>query len=460
MKFLDAVSFCIIGIGCVFCCTAQPEVTAPIGRIHGSIIRSRLGREIYSFRGVRYAEPPTGERRFQIPVPAADWDDVFDASQEGPACPNLRNTNISEDCLRLNVYTTKLPSERENPNRSVLVYFHPGGFYDMSGQSLYWGPQYLLDQDVVLVTVNNRLGSLGFISTGDSLAPGNLGFKDQVIALRWIQRNIAAFGGDPNSVTISGCSIGGTSVMLHMVSPMSKGLFHRAIVMSGELMINEPYPTDQMNLAQKQARILDCPTDNSTVILNCLRSRPVENFRNTLFQFFEVGETPVVIWKAVVEPEIPGIERFLPAQPVDLIQRGEFFQVPTMFGVTKDEIACLTVMFNNLSKIGIDMYGMYEGRWYHEAPVNLVYEEGTPRSRNISDQLRQFYFNDQPFSSDNGDNFTHLMSDGLIIFPMYRAAKLIAQNSKEPLYFYESTYQGRYSMIMLNATTPYASFQA
>jgi len=129
------------------------------------------------------------------------------------------------------------------------------------------------------------LSVLGFLSTGDSKAPGNLGLKDQVVALRWVQRNIAAFGGDPDSVTISGYSIGGFSVFLHMVSPMSKGLFHRAIMMSGSTTL-EPYPTEQLHLAKKQAELLDCPTDTTGSMLICLNSKPVENFTETIRNFF------------------------------------------------------------------------------------------------------------------------------------------------------------------------------
>ncbi|KAL6446525.1 hypothetical protein ACFW04_001222 [Cataglyphis niger] len=320
----------------------QCEVTAPIGRIRGSIMTSRLGKRIYSFRGVRYAEPPTGQLRFQVAVPAADWNDVFDATKEGPACPAIHVENIMEDCLRVNVYTTKLPSASDPVKRPVLVFFHPGAFYIFSGQSSYFGPEYLLDKDIVLVTVNNRLATLGFLSTGDSKAPGNLGLKDQVVALRWVQRNIVAFGGNPDSVTISGYSIGGFSVLLHMVSPMSKGLFHRAIMMSGS-MTSEPYPTEQLHLAKKQAELLNCPSDTTDAMLVCLSSKPVENFTDTIPKFFEWYGNPILLWTPVVEPEVHGVERFLPEQPVDLIRKGKFHKVPLIAGVTKDEFGGVVV---------------------------------------------------------------------------------------------------------------------
>lgn len=123
----------------------------------------------------------------------------------------------------INIYSTKLPKGNENPKRPVLFFIHEGGYYSLTGASALLGPQYLLDQEIVLVTMNYRLGSLGFLSTGEKEAPGNYGFKDQVLALKFVKNNIAAFGGDPDSVTISGYSAGGSSVTLHLVSPMSQG---------------------------------------------------------------------------------------------------------------------------------------------------------------------------------------------------------------------------------------------
>ncbi|OAD60209.1 Esterase FE4 [Eufriesea mexicana] len=456
MKLQFKILPCIIGIINVSCCTVHPEAIAPIGKIRGSILNSRLGQKIYSFRGIKYAESPTGERRFQVPIPAADWSNVFDASKEGPACPSLDNVKpMSEDCLRLNVYTKKLPSKCEDEKTPVLVFFHPGGFYSFSGQSFYFGPQYLMDHNIVLVTVNYRLGSLGFISTGDSLAPGNLGFKDQVVALRWVQRNIAAFGGDANSVTISGYSVGALSTILHMVSPMSKHLFHRAIVMSAWFASTGPFPTDQNDLAKKQAQLLHCPTNNSREMLTCLKSKPVENFTKTMADFFEWYGDPIIVWKPVVEPEVSGIERFLPAQPYDLIRQGKFHQVPAIFGVTKDEFGGVVVAFENRTKAGYDMYREMSDNWYRIAPISFIYDRKPPRSEYISRELRQFYFNGQPLSSANRDGLAHIYADSVIIFPTYRTAKLIATNSRVPVYFYKFTYQGRYSFTMWNATTPY-----
>lgn len=158
----------------------------------------------------------------QAPVPVKPWNGTFDAVRDSPKCPQpvASAAEISEDCLRLNVYTKNISIAANQP---VIVFIHSGGFYESSGRSDEFGPQYLIHRNVVLVTMNYRLSVLGFLSTGTKEAPGNNGLKDQVMALRWVKEHIESFGGDPNSITIMGYSAGALSVTLHMVSPMSKG---------------------------------------------------------------------------------------------------------------------------------------------------------------------------------------------------------------------------------------------
>lgn len=198
------------------------------------------------------------------------WNDTFDATEDGPYC--VQGTTITaeltEDCLRLNVYTRNVSPSQKRP---VIVYFHSGGFYAASGQSNITGPQHFLDRDIVLVMANYRLGILGFLATGTKEAPGNNGLKDQVEVLKWIQNNIDRFGGDPNSVTLMGYSAGGMSNTLHLVSPMSKGLYHRAIIMSGPVTAQFEYPYHQLDLAKKQARLLNCSDESVETIMKCLR---------------------------------------------------------------------------------------------------------------------------------------------------------------------------------------------
>ncbi|XP_043496969.1 esterase E4-like [Polistes fuscatus] len=438
----------------------NPIVQAPIGKIRGSILMSRLGKKIYSFRGVRYAEPPVGENRFKVATPAKDWNDIYDGTQEGPACTTLSKTPISEDCLLLNVYTTKLPSQNAKgknfKGRPVLFFIHPGAFYVFSGQSRFFGPQYILDKDIVLVTINHRLGTLGFISSGDSHAPGNLGLKDQVVALRWVQRNIAAFGGDPNCVTIGGYSIGSTSVLLHMLSPMSKGLFHRAIAMSGSDVILEPYPRDQKHLIKKQAELLDCPTDTIESTLTCLKSKPVENFTDTMSQFFEYYGDPILIWSPVVEPKVDGVERFLSAQPADLIREGKINKVPLIIGFTEEEFGGVVYAIDKRVQEGnTSILDNLNTKWNTIAPLSFMYERNTPRSNYISQQLKEFYFGNETIGTQSYDGIAHIYADSVIIFPVHRVTKLMGDNNVLPVYYYQFSYKGRFSFAMWNDTTPY-----
>ncbi|XP_022171534.1 esterase FE4-like, partial [Myzus persicae] len=153
----------------------------------------------------------------------------------------------------------------------------------------------------------------GFASTGDSVLPGNNGLKDQVAALKWIQQNIIAFGGNPNNVTIAGMSAGASSVHFHLISPMSKGLFNRAILQSGSAFCHWSYTE---NVAQKTkyiANLLGCPTNNSVEIVECLRSRPGTDIAKSFVNFMPWKLNPFTPFGPTIE--VAGYEKFLPDIP-------------------------------------------------------------------------------------------------------------------------------------------------
>nr|QIK02110.1 carboxylesterase 10 [Holotrichia parallela] len=431
-------------------CEDQPVVDTDLGKIRGSILKSRLGNDIYSFRSIRYTKPPVGELRFQPPVPVEKWNNIYDATQPGPVCPQANNTNSSEDCLMLNVYVNKLPvKEKTNLNRPVMVFFHPGGFYGFTGASYSFGPDYLADEDIVLVTANYRLGSLGFLSTGTKEAPGNNGFKDQVMVLKWVRDHIRAFGGNPNMVTLSGHSAGSWSTILHMISPMSKGLFHRAIAMSSSPLGAALRSRDQYNIAQKQAQLLNCPDDSPVNIINCLKTKSAQEIADTRSGFAEVGGDPILIWRDVIEPDF-GQERFLTEHPVTAVLHGRFTNVPIMLGLTEIE-------FGFVSHIAIrnQMYvDMMNNEYERILPIVFNYERGTERSRRISAALRQFYFGDGPIenSTSTREGIDYLYRDGITGFAINRAVKLISEKNSANTYYHLVTYRGRYSYFYLPDT--------
>lgn len=206
-----------------------------------------LGTErdgVQRYLGIPYAEPPTGPLRFRAPVALTVPRPDHDGRAFGPACPQhlgpaavparVAPPGFDEDCLRLNIWA-KRPDGRARP---VLVWIHGGAFLGGSS-NMYGGQHFAADHDIVVVTLNYRLGVLGFVDfgsvTGDETFSTNLGLRDQIAALRWIRDNIEAFGGDPARVTIAGESAGSMSVSLLMVSPEAPGLFHGAILQSGAL---------------------------------------------------------------------------------------------------------------------------------------------------------------------------------------------------------------------------------
>ena len=187
-----------------------------------------------SFQGIRYAQAPVGNLRFKLPLPYHDTEGVYDVSEDvGIACPQLygqvHDSVGQEDCLLLNVYVPEEVFNQDDMNLPVMFYIHGGGLSHGRNAFSGLGPNEFIKRNTILVAINYRLGALGFLSLGNSEVPGNAGLRDQVLALAWIRENIASFRGDPDSITIFGESSGAQSVSLHLVSPMSEGLFHREL---------------------------------------------------------------------------------------------------------------------------------------------------------------------------------------------------------------------------------------
>ena len=217
--------------------TESTLVSTSLGLVRGKEGKTDLGTRYAKYTKVPFAEPPTGVLRLQDPVRKRAWSGELDATQVSPPCLQFESLGGSntrkgqEDCLYLNIYTP-LPPANQNL-KPILLWIHGGAFTEGDANALT-DPQYLLDQDVLFVSIHYRLGLLGFLAVENSTdLTGNLGLKDQQEAMRWVQRNIAFFGGDPEKVTIFGESAGAVSVHDHILSPTGKGLFRAAILQSG-----------------------------------------------------------------------------------------------------------------------------------------------------------------------------------------------------------------------------------
>lgn len=217
-----------------------PIVQTTSGRVQG-VLETSFSRTVHAFYGIPYAEPPTHSRRFRHPLPKVAYQGIFKAEQLRPECPqtaytfNTEHVNAStydEDCLHLNLWTPSL--ELNESPRDVVVFLHGGGFQNGANNlRIYDGHHFASMADVVVVVPNYRLNIFGFLYAGTADAPGNQGLWDQRLALLWVRDNIRQFGGDPQRVTLMGQSAGSIAVGYHVISPLTRHLFKRAIMQSG-----------------------------------------------------------------------------------------------------------------------------------------------------------------------------------------------------------------------------------
>lgn len=274
----------------------------------------------------------------------------------------------------MNVYTKSLQSTELKP---VIVFIHHGGLYIGNGNL---GADYLLEKDIVLVTLNYRLAFFGFSSTGTSDVTPNAGFKDQVLALKWVRDHISHFGGDPNCVTVMGISAGALSVQLHLVSPLSRGLFHRAVQMSGGVLPQKRVPTEQHYLVDRLAKLLDC--DETVRAIDCVKNASTKAITDKLRPIFDFGyDHPVYPWLPIIEPE--SNDAFLTDDPFKMMADGEFAKVPILLSHTKLEAAMLGIYFqqheDKLHEFLLDFKRI--------GPICLMYE----RNDTITDEFEKHY---------------------------------------------------------------------
>ncbi|MFD8076087.1 carboxylesterase/lipase family protein [Streptomyces sp. NPDC059718] len=296
-----------------------PVVTTQDGTVRGKAVPGG-----YAFRGLPYAAAPSGELRWRAPRPPAAWKGVRDATDYGPNCfqpaPTPTVGAQSEDCLYLNVSTPKQP-RRHAAARPVLVLIHGGGLTLGAGRD--YDPAKLAAEGTVVVTANYRLGALGFLAH-PALASrpggpaGNYGLMDQQAALRWIRHNIGRFGGNPHNVTIAGESAGGLSVLSHLTSPGSRGLFQRAIVQSGTFALNQQSLATAKAAGMAIANKAGCADQSAT----CLRALPAAALVNA----YPRAAIPGVVDGAVLKESVG-----------TALAAGRFARVPILNGSNHDE---------------------------------------------------------------------------------------------------------------------------
>ncbi len=306
--------------------------------------------DLWSFSGIPYARAPVGALRWRPPQPPERWDEVRDASTFGPIAPQSAavpgitspadpetSEPHSEDCLSLNVWTPELtdaPASGRGRGRPVMVFIHGGGFTSGSGSVfLYRGGNLVRNGDAVVVTINYRLGALGFLGhrglvDADGLI-GNWGIHDQVAALRWVRDNIGVFGGDPGNVTIFGESAGAFSVATLLATPAAAGLFRRAVVQSGGVHVHAVEEAERS--AERLAAVLGIASCDRESLQRVPASELVAGTEEIAKRRPDPGMIPL--------PYLPVVDgAFLPEHPLAAVASGAAAGVDLLIGTNRDEL--------------------------------------------------------------------------------------------------------------------------
>ncbi|KDR24380.1 Esterase FE4 [Zootermopsis nevadensis] len=415
----------------------------PIVHIHEGFIRGttlssiRSNLTFFAFMGIPYARPPIGELRFKAPQPADSWSGVRNATVEGPSCPQINPISQTyfgeEDCLFINVFSPKILSETDTASTAVMVWIHGGGYILGSGDRTVYGPDFLVDEQVVVVTFNYRLGVLGFLSLQNKEVPGNNGMKDQVLALKWVRNNIVKFGGDPDNITIFGESAGASSVHYHLLSPMSSRLFHRAISESGSALNPWAYqtPDASVKLAFLLGEEFGVKTTDPLQVLQVLRAAEPERLVVFIFTALLLPEVGALTGPTLDTKAVSG-EVFLPDTPINLINAGKFLKIPYIIGVNNEEGILATPIIKPFSWLLRHVVNVFE--------LALPFYAGQkiPKAHDMAVEVKNKYFNN---SRPLVLQYIDVITDFFFINGVYCTAQRQATHSS-PVFSYEFSFDG------------------
>jgi para-nitrobenzyl esterase len=391
--------------------TSSPTVNQ-VKTVNGIVAGTTEKSGIRAFKGLPFAAPPVGNLRWREPQPVKNWQGVRQATQFGPRAMQLavfgdmgfRSNGMNEDCLYLNVWTPAKTSKEQLP---VLVYFYGGGFVAGDGSEARYDGESMAKRGIVAVTVNYRLGVFGFMAHPEltkespNKASGNYGYLDQAAALRWVKQNIAAFGGDPNKVTIAGESAGSISVSAQMASPLSKNLFRGAIGESGALVNSS---LDPVPLAEGEKTGTTFAAEMGANSLAALRALPAQQLLDA------AGKKGIPGFPATIDGY------FFPKSPAAIFAAGEQAKVPLLAGWNSEEMTYMFLM----------------GR---ENPTQENYKKAVEKLYgNQTEEILQVY--KATSDADVVPVATDLASDRFIAYSTWKWLDLHSQTGGKPVYRY------------------------
>ncbi|XP_075212150.1 juvenile hormone esterase-like [Lycorma delicatula] len=408
------------------------------GLVRGQERRSTLNKiKYYAFKRIPYAKPPIGSLRFKDPQPADPWDGVLNNSRKVNKCIQIDISGQlvgDEDCLYLNVYTTQILEKRVD-SYPVMVWIHGGGFTIGSSSEHFQGAGLLIEHGIVLVTLNYRLGVLGFLNTLNKNAPGNSGLKDQLLALKWVKNNIHNFGGDPNKVTIFGESAGSASVQYHTLSPLSRGLFHRIIMESGSVLNPWAFTEDPKDCAFQLGKILDFNGTDEIDLFKYLLNVPAEKLILTQNKMVDYEKSK----QCLDFPFLPSIEmegtgnNFLTEHPRTLLERGEFAHIPAIIGLNSKEGLLMLLMHSFTTKKTYEQF----------IPEQLHLVKGSKEYEELAKEIKTYFFHNNPVDVNHLDEYTDICGDIAFNIGINKTINHFLIHSDSKTYIYEFTFDGK-----------------
>ncbi|XP_061382512.1 esterase FE4-like [Danaus plexippus] len=402
-----------------------------IVNIHQGPVRGYKSQDgnYFGFFGIPFATAPKGVHRFKAPLPPPTWDEPLEAVNLNIACPQndrdgQNQIRKQEECLIANIYVP----ETDVPNLPVYVYFYGGGFQYGYGE-LKTPVNLMKSREIIFVTFNYRLGALGMLCLGTEDVPGNAGLKDQVALLRWVQKNIAAFGGNPRDVTIGGCSAGGVSVDILSISKITKGLFNKVITQSGPNTASFSVQVDPISNAKMIARELNFENvDDLEALEHFYKTTPL----SVLSSINVMNRTDSsVIFAPCVERDV-GQEMVLHDYPVKILEKGDFVKLPMLYGSSNMEGIYRLRYFDQWKDLMNQNFSQF-------LPDNLFFENERDKEKVIR-KVKHFYFGNDPVSESNIMGYVTYFSDVMFLHATTWTARLQHEAGNKEVYLYEYSF--------------------
>lgn len=450
-------------------------------------------QRIANFLGIPYALPPMGDLRFKSPQRwNQTWITIRNATADGEKCLQMDNSEIfgSEDCLYLNIFIPYIPGIRKM-KLAVLVFIHGGGYNSGSSNSTEYAPDYLMDQNIILVTLNYRLNIFGFFSTTNQVSPGNYGLKDMKMALEWIHENIHSFNGNPESVTLMGGSAGAAATHLLALSNKTEGLFHKYILLSGSALASWAYRPRETyrQTCLKLARLVGCEpkkgdgkiasNENHRVIENsekenggkrsdananvlhknyneryikedeemvkCMRTIDARQLIKMLKHFYVWRKNPLCNFAPTLEDNSE--DAILTMHPSKIIENGLFRDIPAIMQVTKDEGLLKTQDFF----VDPDMKNEMIKNFEKYLPYFMENYDWISNTSIFTAAIQDFYFNGN-MSLNFIKRITEVVGDGVISWPTYKAARYQSKLGNSSIYLSLFSYEGTFSFTFFTGS--------